>query len=89
MRVGVRSADGRVEISVADNGCGISRENMGKIFAPFFTTKPVGKGTGLGLSVSYGIIHEHNGEIKVQSTPGHGAQFTVIIPLSLKSLANE
>ncbi len=80
LRVGVRSADGRVEISVADNGCGISRENMGKIFAPFFTTKPVGKGTGLGLSVCYGIIEKMGGVMEVASTEGEGTIFTINLP---------
>ena len=72
---------GAVEISVVDMGEGISEENLKKIFEPFFTTKEVGKGTGLGLSVSYGIIKEHGGEIRVKSKPGEGTTFTVIIPL--------
>jgi len=75
---------GSVEISIADHGQGISEENMKKIFEPFFTTKEVGKGTGLGLSVSYGIIKEHGGEIKVNSTPGEGTVFIIIIPLEKK-----
>lgn len=73
--------DGAVEISCIDNGCGISPENVKKIFEPFFTTKDVGKGTGLGLSVSYGIIKEHGGEFKVESSIGKGTNFTIIIPL--------
>lgn len=72
---------GAVEVSIADQGRGISEENLKKIFEPFFTTKDVGQGTGLGLSVSYGIIREHGGEIKVKSQPGEGTVFTVIIPL--------
>lgn len=87
--ISTRTKDDHVLIEIEDDGPGISKEVLGKIFDPFFSTKGQGKGTGLGLSVSYGIIHEHNGEIKVQSTPGHGAQFTVIIPLSRKSLNNE
>jgi two-component system NtrC family sensor kinase len=75
---------GAVEISISDYGQGISEENMKKIFEPFFTTKEVGKGTGLGLSVSYGIIKEHGGEIKVNSTLGEGTIFTIIIPLEKK-----
>ena len=73
--------DGAVEISCIDNGSGIASENLKKIFEPFFTTKDVGKGTGLGLSVSYGIIKEHGGEIKVDSEIGKGTIFTIIIPL--------
>ncbi len=72
---------GAIELSVIDNGSGIYPENLKKIFEPFYTTKEVGKGTGLGLSVSYGIIKEHGGEIKVDSEPGKGTNFTIIIPL--------
>ncbi len=72
---------GAVEIAVTDHGHGISEENLKKIFEPFFTTKEIGKGTGLGLSVSYGIVKEHGGEIKVKSRVGEGTTFTIIIPL--------
>ena len=86
--ISTRTKDDNVLIEIEDDGPGISKEVLDKIFDPFFSTKEQGKGTGLGLSVSYGIIHEHNGEIKVQSTPGHGARFTVLIPLSRMSLAS-
>lgn len=86
--ISTRRKDDHVLIEIEDDGPGISKEVLDKIFDPFFSTKEQGKGTGLGLSVSYGIIREHNGEIKVQSTPGHGTRFTVIIPLSRKSLAS-
>ncbi|HSG98657.1 MAG TPA: ATP-binding protein [candidate division Zixibacteria bacterium] len=76
--------DGAAEVIVEDTGCGIPQENLGKIFEPFFTTKDVGKGTGLGLSVSYGIIRDHGGEIKVQSEPNKGSRFTIILPLQGK-----
>jgi len=72
---------GAVEVQFIDEGCGIPKENMKKIFEPFFTTKELGKGTGLGLSVSYGIIRDHGGEIRVVSTVGKGSIFTVVIPL--------
>ncbi len=72
---------GTVELAVHDRGSGISPENVNKIFEPFFTTKEVGKGTGLGLSVSYGIIKDHGGEIKVDSEPGEYTTFTVILPV--------
>ena len=73
--------DGKVKISVTDNGIGISPENLKKIFSPFFTTKPVGKGTGLGLSVSYGIIASHGGWIEVDSQPGQGSSFRIFLPV--------
>jgi two-component system NtrC family sensor kinase len=72
---------GTVELAVHDRGSGISPENVNKIFEPFFTTKEVGKGTGLGLSVSYGIIKDHGGEIKVDSELGEYTTFTVILPV--------
>jgi len=80
---------GAVEIAVADQGVGISEENLKKIFEPFFTTKEVGKGTGLGLSVSYGIVKEHGGEIKFKSKCGEGTTFTVILPLEKKPVSVE
>ncbi|SYZ72475.1 putative signal transduction histidine kinase [Candidatus Zixiibacteriota bacterium] len=80
---------GAVEVAVADQGTGISEENLKKIFEPFFTTKEVGKGTGLGLSVSYGIIKEHGGEIRVKSRLGQGSIFTIILPLEKKGISVE
>ncbi len=72
--------------TIEDTGHGISEENLGRIFDPFFTTKNQElngvAGTGLGLSVSYGIIQNHGGQIKVQSNPGHGTVFTVELPIS-------
>lgn len=75
----VRTVDGKVEISVADNGCGIDPENIEKIFTPFFTTKPVGKGTGLGLSICFGIIDKMGGTIGVNSEKGVGTTFTITL----------
>jgi len=68
-------------IEFGDTGCGIRAEHIKSIFEPFFTTKPVGKGTGLGLSVSYGIIQQHRGELKVESVEQDGATFTVLLPI--------
>ena len=79
VRTGER--DGFVEITVSDNGEGISDENMSKIFDPFFTTKPVGKGTGLGLSISYRIIMEHRGTISVRRNDTAGVTFLIRIPV--------
>ena len=72
--------NGRVKISVKDNGEGISAENLKKIFAPFFTTKPPGKGTGLGLYVCYGIIEGMGGTMEVESQRGVGTTFVVYLP---------
>jgi two-component system NtrC family sensor kinase len=72
--------DGKVEITVKDNGSGISPENLKKVFSPFFTTKPVGKGTGLGLSVCYGIIDSMGGVMEVSSQKGAGTTFTIDLP---------
>ena len=72
--------DGKVEISVKDNGSGISPENLPKIFSPFYTTKPVGKGTGLGLSVCYGIINSMGGVMEVDSEMGVGTTFLITLP---------
>jgi signal transduction histidine kinase len=75
-----RREDGTVELAFADSGPGIPLEIQSKLFEPFFSTKPVGKGTGLGLSVSYGIIQEHGGQIRIDSEPGKGATFVVTLP---------
>ncbi len=70
-----------IEIRISDTGVGISKENLGKVFNPFFTTKEVGKGTGLGLSMSYGIIERHGGAIEVQSEVGKGSAFIIKLPV--------
>jgi signal transduction histidine kinase len=71
----------RVEIRIRDNGNGIPQEDLGKIFNPFFTTKPTGQGTGLGLSISHDIIvQEHRGEIKVETEAGSYAEFIITLP---------
>jgi two-component system NtrC family sensor kinase len=65
----------RIQVEIADNGCGISANDIKKIFDPFFSTKP--NGTGLGLSVSYGIIQNHQGDIRVFSEPGKGTRVMI------------
>ena len=89
INIRTRADDTSLIIEVEDDGPGIARVIQDNIFDPFFSTKEPGEGTGLGLSVSYGIIHEHDGEIEVQSTPGHGARFTVILPRPQKSMTDE
>jgi two-component system NtrC family sensor kinase len=69
-------------VTIQDNGPGIAPENLRRIFDPFFTTKEVGKGTGLGLSLCYGIIKEHGGDIRVESSPGKGATFFLELPIA-------
>ncbi|MBD0296993.1 MAG: histidine kinase, partial [Flavisolibacter sp.] len=73
---------GKIEIGVKDNGTGIPQRVVGKIFQPFFTTKPTGEGTGLGLSLSYDIITKgHGGELKVNSIEGNETEFIITIPV--------
>jgi PAS domain S-box-containing protein len=71
----------QLNISIKDSGKGINEEVLNKIFDPFFTTKQVGKGLGLGLSITYGIIKEHNGNIKVNSQIGVGTEFIITLPI--------
>ncbi|MEH1871811.1 sensor histidine kinase [Nostoc sp.] len=75
-----------LEVAIADNGVGISKEFQQRIFDPFFTTKPIGKGTGMGMSISYQIITEkHGGKLECFSTAGEGTEFIIKIPLQLKA----
>jgi len=67
---------------VVDHGEGIRRADLPKIFEPFFTTKAPGRGTGLGLSICYAIVAEHGGRIEVDSTPGEGSVFRIVLPRS-------
>lgn len=78
-----------IRIGVADTGTGMTQDQIGKIFLPFYSTKDVGKGTGLGLSVSYGIVKDFGGEIEVESNPGVGSKFTVILPLMLSKTTHQ
>ncbi|MHA6248206.1 sensor histidine kinase [Pontibacter sp. CAU 1760] len=81
IRVTTRSMGDWVEISILDNGFGVPRHVLDKIFQPFFTTKPTGEGTGLGLSLSYEIITKgHGGDLKVATEEGQGAEFIIQLP---------
>jgi two-component system NtrC family sensor kinase len=79
--VSTKKTNGKIEISVKDNGNGFPDAIKEKIFQPFFTTKPTGSGTGLGLSLSYDIIKAHGGEIKVETKEGEGTKFILNLPL--------
>jgi two-component system sensor histidine kinase HupT/HoxJ len=80
--VKIRTSDARncARLEVEDSGNGVPSSDEGKLFQPFFTTKPVGEGTGLGLSVSYGIINAHGGEIGYRRSPNGGAIFYFELP---------
>ena len=79
--VSTKRMGNKVEISVKDNGDGIPKKVLDKIFQPFFTTKPTGAGTGLGLSLSYDIVKAHGGEIQVQTKEGEYAMFIIQLPI--------
>lgn len=70
-----------IQVTVADDGPGISKDIMGRIFEPFYTTKELGKGTGLGLSICHGIIGDHGGQIRIESAEGEGTTFTIELPI--------
>jgi two-component system NtrC family sensor kinase len=78
--VKTRAADGVAEIAVIDRGAGIDRKHMETIFNPFFTTKP--QGVGLGLAIVAKIVDEHGGKIAVESEPGKGSVFRVLLPMN-------
>jgi signal transduction histidine kinase len=71
-------------VEVADTGSGIPPEQLARIYDPFFTTKSIGRGTGLGLSISYGIVREHDGTIRCDSTVGQGTRFTLTLPVHVQ-----
>ena len=84
IEIETRARGDEVILEVADDGCGIPAEILPRIFDPFFTTKPVGQGTGLGLAISHGIVADHGGRIEVESTPGRGSRFRMILPVGGK-----
>ncbi len=75
-----RESDGDLSLTATDTGSGIPEAIRGHVFEPFFTTKPVGQGTGLGLSVVHGIVARHGGSVTVESTPGSGTVFRIVLP---------
>ncbi len=81
LKIRTRAEKGYVLLSFTDDGIGIPAENMRRVFDPFFTTKEGGQGTGLGLTISYGIVDDHAGRIRVESRPNRGATFVVELPI--------
>ena len=80
--VSTKKTDSKIMVSVKDNGTGIPKKALEKIFQPFFTTKPTGQGTGLGLSLSYDIVTKgHGGELKVDTMEGEYTEFIIILPV--------
>ncbi|HEX8332668.1 MAG TPA: ATP-binding protein [Segetibacter sp.] len=79
--VSTRKTNDNFTILVKDNGNGIPKKILDKIYQPFYTTKPTGEGTGLGLSLSYDIIQAHGGEIKVETKEGEYTEFSIILPV--------
>ncbi|WP_054762908.1 sensor histidine kinase [Methylomonas koyamae] len=79
--VATGSGGDKVWIEIGDTGCGMTDEQLGRIFDAFYTTKPVGKGTGLGLTISYGIVKKHGGEITVRSSIGSGTTLRIELPV--------
>jgi signal transduction histidine kinase len=86
--VAISDDDDTQTVTISDTGCGISRENLDKIFEPFFSTKSPGQGTGLGLFVSRGIVEKLGGTIKVASKIGQGASFSVVLPKQVRNTAD-
>jgi PAS domain S-box-containing protein len=87
-RIRTSLAGGRapsVRIQVSDTGCGMSPQVLEHVFEPFFTTKGVGKGTGLGLSTVYGIVQQNHGAIHVDSSPGRGTTFEIVLPAAAEA----
>lgn len=83
----LQKSENDVIIEIEDTGCGMKKEQVTKIFDPFYTTKPVGEGTGLGMSISYKVIQNHNGKIEVDSTEGKGTKFRIQLPVKIKQEA--
>ncbi len=81
IEVSTKKTGNKIEIRVKDNGKGIPKKVLEKIFQPFFTTKPTGQGTGLGLSLSFDIVKAHGGEIKIDTVEGQYTVFIVSLPV--------
>ena len=82
IRVKLFANENNIYIEVADNGCGMDADTLKQMFAPFFTTKPVGQGTGMGMAIVYNVLKEHNGTIEVESEVGMGSLIRCVIPIA-------
>jgi PAS domain S-box-containing protein len=80
VRIALSATETGARIDIQDDGPGIPDEIRENVFDPFFSTKSIGKGTGLGLSISYGIVRDHGGDILLESRPGRGAHFVILLP---------
>ena len=80
IHVDIQREDKFIQIAIRDSGCGIARENLARIFEPFFSSKPTGEGTGLGLSICERIITQHGGKIICESKLGRGTKFKILLP---------
>jgi len=89
LTVGTRASSRHVVLRVEDNGIGMSKEALDKIFIPFYTTKDINEGTGLGLPVVHGIVTSHGGRIDVTSAPGVGTRFEIRLPAAAPSPRKE
>jgi len=87
LTVSTQARGERVAIAFADTGCGMTPDQLARVFTPFFTTKDPGKGTGLGLSVSYMIVQQFGGSFQAESAPGKGSTFTIELPLAPAEVA--
>jgi signal transduction histidine kinase len=84
IKISTQRTQTELSIVFEDNGLGMDEQTQKKLFEPFFTTKPVGEGTGLGLSIVFTTIRKHDGQILVESTPGMGTKFIIILPVTHK-----
>jgi two-component system NtrC family sensor kinase len=81
LTITTKKLNSTIRVLFTDDGPGVAKEDLSRIFHPFFTTKEVGKGTGLGLSICHGIVAEHGGKIYARSQLGKGTTFVVELPI--------
>lgn len=84
-----RQRDEVVEVAIRDTGCGMDEATLQHVFEPFFTTKPVGEGTGLGMSIVFRIVEDHGGRIEIDSAPGKGTEFRILLPRNSQVAHND